>query len=99
VEAGRWAESSSVDYVRELARTAVALLAGVLSAFIISNASFYVFSGYFDQMSALTYCRTVAKYLPKFLESTAIYTVFALGMKVAWHHFPTRPGAAARHSD
>lgn len=75
---GRWAAVDLAMNARSLARVAIALTAGVLGAFLISNASFYALAGYFETMSVLDYANAVLRYLPKFLESTAIYTVVAL---------------------
>jgi hypothetical protein len=59
---------------------------GVVSAFIISNASFYVLAGYFQQMSLLQYTNAVAAYLPQFVESTALYVIAAGVVAYAWMH-------------
>jgi hypothetical protein len=60
----------------------VARLAGfgmlaVLVHFLISNASFWAFSGYFGSMGVTEYAQTVIKYLPPYVASTALY--LALG--------------------
>lgn len=75
---GRWAAVDLAMNARSLGRVAIALTAGVLGAFLISNASFYALAGYFETMSVLDYANAVLRYLPKFLESTAICTVVAL---------------------
>ncbi|MES1196065.1 MAG: hypothetical protein ABUL58_03885, partial [Steroidobacter sp.] len=46
---------------------------GVTFAFIISNASFYVFAGYFPTMAAWQFTQSVMKYWPGYLLHTAIY--------------------------
>jgi hypothetical protein len=55
----------------------LALAAGVIGAFIISNASFYALGGYFEHMPALQFANAVIVYLPRFLASTALYTLVA----------------------
>ena len=45
----------------------------VAAAFVVSNASFWAFSGYFGQMGVLEYSSTVIQYLPPYLGSTALY--------------------------
>ncbi len=49
----------------------------VLAAFSVANLSFWAFSGYFGDMSAMDYAASVLKYLPPYLGSTALY--LALG--------------------
>lgn len=52
-------------------------LAAVAVHFLIANASFWAFSGYFTTMGAADYGQAVLKYLPPYLASTALY--LALG--------------------
>ncbi len=51
--------------------------AAVLVHFLISNASFWAFSGYFGSMGVTEYAQSVIKYLPPYFASTAMY--LALG--------------------
>ena len=84
--------------VRFLARTPALpplRLAGVralavLAAFSVANLSFWAFSGYFGDMSAMDYAASVLKYLPPYRGSTALY--LALGW-VALHLVRTRVAA------
>lgn len=55
-----------------------ALLTGVTVAFILSNASFYALSGYFQAMPAADYVRGVTQYFLPYLETTAVYVVIAI---------------------
>ena len=55
---------------------AVGLLA-VAAHFLISNLSFWAFSGYFGQMALTDYAATVIKYFPPYVASTTLY--LALG--------------------
>lgn len=75
---GRWAGLGLDTSARGLARTALALTLGVAGAFVISNVSFYALAGYFAQTPALDYANAVIRYLPRFLESAALYTGVAL---------------------
>lgn len=70
----RWPFASSMHVMS----FAAALVLGVIGAFFISNASFYAFAGYFDDMSAGEYAARVVRYFPGYLESTAIYAVIGL---------------------
>lgn len=76
--AGRWAGMPLDLHWRSLLRVATACVLGVPAAFVISNASFYAFAGYFADMSAFAYMLAVAGYFPAFLESTALYSLVAL---------------------
>lgn len=58
-------------------RLAVLGMLAVLGAFVVSNASFWAFSGYFGGMTAPDYAARVIQYLPPYLGSTALY--LALG--------------------
>ena len=59
---------------------AVAL--GVSAAFLISNASFYLLSGYFPEMSWIEYGSRVAKYFPPYASAAVAYIVLAAGLHV-----------------
>lgn len=93
--AGRWASSVPQGSIRSTLRICVALLLGVAAAFLISNASFYAFAGYFDEMSALEYSQRVIRYLPTFLEGTALYSGIVLGIVTAWRTRPTLKASSA----
>ncbi|TCJ13459.1 hypothetical protein EZJ19_10435 [Parasulfuritortus cantonensis] len=68
-------------------------IAAVLVHFLIANLSFWALSGYFDAMSLSDYAASVAKYLPPYLASTALYLALAwVGQRV----LATR--LAGRHS-
>jgi hypothetical protein len=97
---GRWAAAKLDFSATGLARTAVALLLGVLSAYLVSNASFYSFSGHFGDMPLSAYAAEVAQYFPSFLESTAIYTAVAMLVLLTWHSRArlTRYGRRREHA-
>jgi hypothetical protein len=81
---GRWVQLEPLGTLRSLVRSAIALSIAVLGAFFISNASFYAFSGYFREMSVLTYAAAVVRYLPGYFEGTLIYAGVVLGGVTAW---------------
>jgi hypothetical protein len=81
---GRWVQLEPLGTSRSLLRSAIALSIGVLGAFFISNASFYAFSGYFGEMSVLTYAASVVRYLPAYFEGTLVYAGIVLGSVAAW---------------
>ncbi|MDG4868104.1 hypothetical protein P8631_08830 [Guyparkeria sp. 1SP6A2] len=60
------------------------ILSGALAAFAISNATFYAFSGQFDQLAMMDYIGSTAGYFSGYLASAAGYTaVGLLGMAAA----------------
>lgn len=76
--AGRNVSAERLTSLASLRRCGLRLAAGVAAAFAISNAGFFAFSGHFDSMSFGAYLSAVARYLPGYLESTALYA--ALGI-------------------
>jgi hypothetical protein len=44
-----------------------------LGSFLVANASFWAFSGYFGDMTLSDYATRVAQYFPSYLASTALY--------------------------
>jgi hypothetical protein len=92
---GRWAATTFSWNGQSLLKTAMALSIGVLSAFFISNASFYVLAGYFGNMSVLQFANAVSMYLPHFLQSSVLYTIAAGVIGYVWQHAPRAIGARA----
>lgn len=68
--AGRWLARTPELPV---ARFAAISLAAVGAAFLLSNASFWAFSGYFGAMAVTDYAGTVARYFPPYLGGAALY--------------------------
>lgn len=85
--AGRWYGRRHVFAWRSLLPFAGAAVVATLAAFVISNASFYLFAGYFGDMAASEYAARVVRYLPGYLQSAllwlvaaaAVHTLLALG--------------------
>ena len=75
--AGRWYATRHLYAWRTLVPLVLALAVGTLMAFLISNASFYLLSGRFPEMSWMEYGARVAKYLPPYATSTFLYVLFA----------------------
>ncbi len=73
--AGRWLSKGAED--TSLLRYAAVSLAATVMAFLISNTTFWAYSGYFGDMTAADYAQAVARYFPSYLGSTALY--LALG--------------------
>lgn len=80
--AGRWYVSHHQKTWRTLVPLLAALAMGTSMAFLISNASFYLFSGRFPDMSWVEYGARVAKYFPPYVTSIFLYVLFAAAMHV-----------------
>lgn len=78
--AGRWASSNTDDKVLLVSVTVASLLA----AFFISNGSFYLFSGYFSEVSVAKYIIAVAQYLPRYLLVPLSYLAVAALFHFLW---------------
>jgi len=75
--AGVWYASRSRPDWRTFGPLLGALLGGVSAAFLVSNGSFYLLSGYFSETSWTEYAARVAKYYPPYLSGTLLYVALA----------------------
>lgn len=75
--AGRWYARRHSNTWRTLAPLTAALLLSTGLAFLISNASFYLLSGYFSEMRWAEYALRVAQYFPPYLGSAFLYVAEA----------------------
>ncbi len=66
-----------------LAVFAVAALACTL-AFVVSNASFYLFSGRYAEMSAVEYASRVAQYWGSYVAVALLYVACAVGAQMVY---------------
>ena len=78
--AGRWL--AKAERAREAGLYTLVSVAAVSAAFVLSNVTFWAYSGHFADMGALEYAFSVARYYPPYLGSAALY--LALGWIV--HH-------------
>ncbi len=76
--AGRGCPRAETVGGRGWARIAGALLVGVTAAFLISNGSFYLLSGYFPELSGSEYAARVARYYPRHALSAFFYAALGL---------------------
>ncbi|HKZ73397.1 MAG TPA: hypothetical protein VJ011_04990 [Steroidobacteraceae bacterium] len=76
--AGRVSRNFSLASLAGHARLAVTVLAACAVAFLISNGSFFLFSGYFAAMSATEYWRATARYFLPYTGWAMAYVAFAL---------------------
>ncbi len=74
--AGRHATLENYPLVKTVALAALATSA----AFVISNSSFYLFSGRYAELAPLDYATAVAQYYLPYLNSALLYTVTALAI-------------------
>jgi hypothetical protein len=80
--AGRWAAFDVSFKTSQLVRTGLALVIGCSAAFVISNAGFYWFSGYFTNTSAFSFADAVIQYFPSYLKVSGLYIAAAFA---AWY--------------
>lgn len=95
---GRWASFNVGFKPMQLMRTVFALAIGCSAAFVISNAGFYWFSGYFANLSAFAFADAVAQYFPKYMSVSSLYVAAAFA---GWYVRNVLAGAieARRHKD
>jgi hypothetical protein len=78
-----------------LARVAGFALVAVGAHFVIANLSFWAFSGYFNDLSIVDYALRVARYLPGYVASGALYLALGLGLRRLWRARAAAPGIGA----
>jgi hypothetical protein len=79
--AGWWVARAPLRGARAAGRVALAFAAGTASWFAISNAGFYLFSGYFADIPAGEYAARVLEYFPPYAAAAAFY----VGLAAALH--------------
>lgn len=89
--AGRHYGSIHRHSLRSLGMFAAVSFAAVSAAFLISNGSFYVFSGYFAEMGLTEYAGRIAQFYGQYLGGAAMYLVPAALL----YALVSRPAAAA----
>lgn len=72
-EAGRFCSDKLVNDVRSLLQATAILIGATSLAFLISNGSFYAFSGKFEMMSYAEYISRTAQYFAPYLTTTLVY--------------------------
>jgi|SRR5579884_853029 len=80
--AGRWYARRHCASWRTLFPLAGALWVGAGAAFLISNAGFYFFSGYFGKMSLGQYAFAVAQYYPSYVADVFFYGILAVSVQI-----------------
>lgn len=75
--AGRWFAARRQKSWGSLAVFAMVSLVSTSLAFLLSNASFYLFSGRFQDMSMSEYAARVAQYYPPYVSNALLYLAIA----------------------
>lgn len=81
--AGRWFAPRHTLSVKSLAMLCGVVGAAASAAFVISNASFFLFSGRYAEMGALEYASRVAQYLGSYIALTLAYVACAVLVHMA----------------
>ncbi|MHB8453683.1 MAG: hypothetical protein ACYDDO_03075 [Acidiferrobacterales bacterium] len=81
--AGRWYAPHHRDSWLTLVSLMGALACGTTVAFLISNGSFYLFSGRFQGVAAATYAARVTRYLLPYVGYTFMYVLLAAMVHVS----------------
>ncbi|MBI3805440.1 MAG: hypothetical protein HY282_16960 [Nitrospirae bacterium] len=78
--AGRWYARRHRSDWQTLLPLSLTLFVSASTAFLISNASFYLFSKYFAEMSVVQYAAGVARYYPHYVMEAFGYVVLAVSL-------------------
>jgi hypothetical protein len=92
--AGMWTARGVLPSLRGALRAALAFVTGVLGWFVISNAGFFLFAGYFDEMSVIEFASRVARYFPGYFVAAAAYVLLAAALHGIWHFTGRAPRRA-----
>jgi hypothetical protein len=78
--AGRYRSTFNAMKIAELAKSVSLLILATSAAFAISNGSFYLFSGRYEDLSLAEYFVRVAQYYPSYVGAALIYAVAGLAV-------------------
>ncbi|MGR8998128.1 MAG: hypothetical protein ACU88J_03660 [Gammaproteobacteria bacterium] len=78
--AGRYWSAFKAMNIVELAKSAGLLILATSAAFVISNGSFYLFSGRYADLSWGQYFSRIAQYYPSYVGAALIYAVAGLAI-------------------
>ena len=91
--AGRFYATRYRFSLRSLSEFVAIAFAATGAAFLLSNASFYLFADYFGKMSAAQYGTQVAQYFLPYLQSAFLYLIAAAVLHIVavqvLHHAPS----------
>ena len=86
--AGRYCSTFKAMNIAELAKSAGLLILATSAAFAISNGSFYLFSGRYEDVSLAGYLVRVAQYYPSYVGAAMIYAVAGLSIVKLFKSLP-----------
>jgi hypothetical protein len=100
--AGMWLAGSWFFSHQRNDGNSLALFAGISwlatsTAFVISNAGFYLYSGRFSDMPVAEYTSSVAKYYPPYLAGSLMYLALALVVHALLTHLNKLSSNSAQH--
>lgn len=75
---GRWSTRYLTVTSHDISRLLACFLGATSVAFLISNGSFYLFSGKFPELSLMQYAERVVRYFPAYISSTLTYSATIL---------------------
>ena len=87
--AGRTATTFNPMQLRDLIKSIGLLMLATSLAFVISNASFYLFSGKFESLALGDYMAAVQQYYVPYVFSTLVYGVVGFGAVKVFKALPT----------
>jgi len=82
---GAWSRRRSVHELGGILAALGILGVSTCLAFLISNGSFYLFSGYFENFTLGEYLQQLVTYLPPYLATTTAYATLILAGTWLWH--------------
>jgi len=86
--AGRYCATFKAMKIAELAKSAGLLMLATMVAFAISNGSFYLFSGRYEDLSLGDYFVRIAQYFPSYVGAALIYVVAGFALVKLFRSLP-----------
>ncbi len=94
---GRWFAAHQQNNLRGLVLFGGVSWLATTIAFLISNASFYVLSAHFTDMSIMEYATRVAQYYPSYLGSSLMYLALAAIIYASLSHLNRTSSSSTQH--
>lgn len=85
--------------LRSMAEFAGIAFAATTAAFLISNISFYLFAGYFANVSVAQYAMQLTQYFPQYMQSVFLYLIPAVLLHIVAVHISHRAELAGSEHD
>lgn len=81
--------------LRSLTEFAGIAFAAATAAFLISNISFYLFAGYFADVSVAQYAMQLIQYFPQYMQGAFLYLILAVLLHIVAVHISRRTAQRA----